>query len=64
MNVFTALGVPSHPHPLLKYITQLVMMDDQMLRSKIQLHRGETSEVVEVVKRAELRIAHVRGISV
>ena len=64
MNVFTALGVPSHPHPLLKYVTQLVMMEDQMLRSKIQLHRGETSEVVEVVKRAELRIAHVRGISV
>ena len=64
MNVFTALGVPSHPHPLLKYITQLVMMDDQMLRSKIQLHREETSEVVEVVKRAELRVAHVRGISV
>ncbi len=63
MNVFTALGVPSHPHPLLKYITQLVMMDDQIIRSKIQLNRKETSEAFEVIKRAELRIAYVRGIS-
>ena len=62
MNVFTALGVPSHPHPLLKYITQLVMMEDQIIRSKIQLHREETSEAFEVIKRAELRIAYVRGI--
>ena len=63
MNVFSALGVPSHPHPLLKYITQLVLMEDQMLRSKIRLHRGDTSEALEVIKRAELRMAHVRGIS-
>ncbi len=64
MNVFTALGVPSHPHPLLKYITQLVMMEDEMLRSKIRLHRGDTSEALEVIKRVELRMAHVRGTSI
>ncbi|KAL3808011.1 hypothetical protein ACHAXA_002436 [Cyclostephanos tholiformis] len=64
MNVFTALGVPSHPHPLLKYITHLVMMEDQMLRSRIQLHREDTSAALEIITRAELRIAHVRGISI
>ena len=64
-NVFTALGVAGHPHPLLRYVAQLVTLDDASLRSKVQLRRGDTevSEALEVIKRAELRIAYVRGIS-
>ena len=65
-NVFTALGIMGHPHPLLGYIAQLVTLDEVSLRSKIQRRRGETevSEALEVIKRAELRIAYVRSISV
>lgn len=65
-NVFTALGVAGHPHPLLGYVTQLVTLDEESLRSKIQHRRGETdlSPALEVIKRAELRIAYVRGVSV
>lgn len=66
MNVFTALGVAGHPHPLLGYVAQLVTLDEESLRSKILRRRGDTevSEALEVIKRAELRIAYVRSISV
>ena len=66
LNVFTALGVSGHPHPLLGYVAMLVTVDDQMLRSKIQSRRsdGEVSDALEVIKRVELRIAYVRSISV
>ena len=66
LNVFTALGVSGHPHPLLGYVAKLVTVDDQMLRSKIQSRRsnGEVSDALEVIKRVELRIAYVRSISV
>jgi hypothetical protein len=66
LNVFTALGVSGHPHPLLGYVAQLVTLDDQLLRSKIQLRRSDNdvSGALEVIKRVELRIAYVRSISV
>jgi len=66
MNVFTALGVAGHPHPLLGYVAQLVTLDEDALRSKILRRRGDTevSEVLEVIKRAELRIAYVRSIAI
>ena len=65
-NVFTALGITGHPHPLLGYMAQLVTLDDESLRSTIQRRRADTevSEALEVIKRAELRIAYVRNISV
>lgn len=65
-NVFTALGVAGHPHPLLAYVAQLVTLEDTSLRLKIQQRREEklTSQTLEVIKRAELRIAYVRGVSV
>jgi len=67
-NVFTALGVTGHPHPLLEYVAELVTLEDEMLRSKIRRRREgdamEESETLEVIKRAELRIAYVRSISV
>jgi len=68
-NVFTALGVAGHPHPLLGYVAQLVTLEDVDLRSKIQRRRQcdaveTSSEALEVIKRAELRVAYVRSISV
>ena len=65
-NVFTALGITGHPHPLLGYVAELVTLDDQLLRSKIQFRREDinVSEALEVIKRVEIRIAYVRSISV
>ena len=65
-NVFTALGVVGHPHPLLGYVAKLVTMDEESLQFKIQSRQGEMtpSDAMEVIKRAEIRIAYVRGISV
>jgi len=68
-NVFTALGVSGHPHPLLGYVAQLVTLEDGTLRSTIKRRRqgGDaevSSEAMEVIKRVELRIAYVRSISV
>ena len=65
-NVFTALGVAGHPHPLLGSMAKLVTMDEESLQFKIQSRQGEMtpSDALEVIKRAEIRIAYVRGISV
>jgi len=68
-NVFTALGVSGHPHPLLGYIAHLVTLEDVALRSTIKRRRQGVdvevpSEALEVIKRVELRIAYVKNISV
>lgn len=67
-NVFTALGVAGHPHPLLGYVEKLVTMDDESLQFQIhsrqQQGQNTHSDVFEVIKRAEIRIAYVRGISI
>mmetsp|Transcript_18838 Transcript_18838/g.38038 ORF Transcript_18838/g.38038 Transcript_18838/m.38038 type:complete len:1021 (-) Transcript_18838:17-3079(-) len=65
-NVFTALGVAGHPHPLLGYMAKLVTMNEESLQFKIHSRQGEKtpSDALEVIKRAEIRIAYVRGISV
>lgn len=65
-NVFTALGIAGHPHPLLGYVAQLVTLEDEALRSKVRRRRdvmNVSPEALEVIKRAELRISYVRGIS-
>ena len=68
MNVFTALGVSGHPHPLLGYVSRLVAMEPGELRSRIERRKGEdgggdaASEELEVVKRVELRIAYIRSV--
>ena len=66
LNVFSALGISGHPHPLLGYVAKLVAFDDQVLRSKIQRRQkdNEVSHALEVIKRVELRIANVRSIAV
>ncbi|KAL9189790.1 hypothetical protein ACHAXT_009465 [Thalassiosira profunda] len=65
-NVFAALGVAGHPHPVLGYVAGLVALDDDALRSKIRRRRKEAdaSGEAEAIRRVELRIAYVRSISV
>jgi len=69
-NVFTALGVAGHPHPLLGYVAQLVTLEGGSLKEKIRRRQGQDMEegapkaVLEVIQRAELRIAYVRSVSV
>ncbi len=65
LNVFTALGISGHPHPLLGYVAKLVTLDDQHYLHKIQSRRedNEVSDALEVIKRVELRIAYVRSIA-
>lgn len=75
-NVFTALGVAGHPHPLLGYVAQLATLEDGALRDRIQRRRRQeigddsmedevlSEALMEMIRRTELRIAHVRSISV
>ena len=65
-NVFTALGVTGHPHPLLGYVAQLVALDEDSLRSKIRSGRVDSEALMagDVIRRAELRVAYVRSITV
>lgn len=73
-NVFTALGLRWHPHPLLGYVAQLATLEDGILRERIQRRQQQDIEgdstkdevlsemLIEVIRRTELRIAHVRSI--
>jgi len=64
-NVFTALGVSGHPHPLLGYIAKLVVLDEDTLRSRNRDRQSEDrGPASEVIRRAELRVAYVRSISI
>jgi len=75
-NVFTALGIHGHPHPLLGYVAQLATLEAGILRERIQQRRqqvfeGDSTEdavlseaLLEVIRRTEQRIAHVRNISI
>ena len=65
INVFSALGVSGHPHPLLGHFAELARMGEDELKERVALSR-ETGEsaVVGAVRAAELRIALIRGISI
>jgi len=72
MNVFTALGVSGHPHPLLGYVAELATLEERVLQERIQRRQQqdigndsmEDQIFSEAIRRTELRIAHVRNISV
>lgn len=63
INVFAALGVAGHPHPLLGHFAGLVTMDANELRDKI-LSRDRSNPGVNAIRAAEVRIALTRGIAV
>lgn len=62
VNVFTALGVTGHPHPLLSHVAELCKMDPDALKARINVsYEGETS-TAKAIRSAEARISLMRGI--
>uniref|UniRef100_A0A6U3QI04 Conserved oligomeric Golgi complex subunit 7 n=1 Tax=Ditylum brightwellii TaxID=49249 RepID=A0A6U3QI04_9STRA len=63
MNVFSALGLSGHPHPLLKHFGSLVVMDRDDLKANIMSRRTKDG-TVGVIRAAEVRMAHMRGVDI
>ncbi len=64
VNVFTALGVTGHPHPMLNHIAEVSKVDSKMLKDRIaSSSNNEQSSTAKVMMRVEARIAELRGIS-
>jgi len=63
VNVFSALGVAGHPHPLVTHIGAIATLSDGELETQIK-SRNKTSEVENALRAVEARIALRRGISV
>lgn len=69
INVFSALGVIGHPHPLLGYFVSLVEMDDEALTYRIQ-RRPESVEdpseveILRTIMVMEQRVAAIRGVGI
>jgi hypothetical protein len=63
INVFSALGVAGHPHPLVSHLAELATLSDQDLKDHILARdRGNTAE--GALRSVEARVALLRGISV
>ena len=63
VNVFSALGVAGHPHPLVTHISTLATLSDGDLETQIK-SRNKASEVENALRAVEARIALRRGISI
>lgn len=63
VNVFSALGVAGHPHPLVTHMGTLATLSDGDLEAHIK-SRNTSSEVENALRMIESRIALRRGISV
>jgi len=63
LNVFSALGVAGHPHPLLNHFAELARMGAGDLKEMISASRGEKDNAaVGVMRAAEVRFALIRGV--
>merc|ERR1712194_534537 len=62
VNVFSALGVAGHPHPLVTHMGTLATLSDIDLKAQIGPRHG-TSDVENALKGVDTRIALIRGIS-
>eukprot|EP00934_Nitzschia_sp_Nitz4_P001908 Nitzschia sp. Nitz4//scaffold20_size174350//145527//148397//NITZ4_002126-RA/size174350-processed-gene-0.71-mRNA-1//1//CDS//3329541881//1908//frame0 len=63
VNVFSALGVAGHPHPLITHVAELARLSDDELRSHI-LGRDRSDVVQGALRAVEARVAVLRGVSV
>jgi conserved oligomeric Golgi complex subunit 7 len=67
VNVFAALGVAGHPHPLLGHLSEIVLLDGPTLTQRIStstVEGGDPSSVVEAaafLRSMEERLAAMRG---
>jgi len=68
INVFSALGINGHPHPLLGYFVSLVEMDSDKLLARIQPSENDVEdnnkEFPRILKAVEQRIAAMRGVGI
>ena len=60
INVLSALGVSGHPHPLLSHVSELSSMDAESLQARIL----ESEDDEFGIRRAEIRIAIMRGVPI
>jgi hypothetical protein len=63
VNVFSALGVTGHPHPLVTHMSALATLSDGDLEAQIK-SRNTSSEVENALRAVEARMALRRGISI
>jgi hypothetical protein len=63
VNVFSALGVAGHPHPLVTHLAELAVLGDDDLREHI-MTRDRNNPVAAALKAVEVRVALLRGIVV
>lgn len=62
VNVFSALGVAGHPHPLLGHFAELAQMSPEDLAEKITARDDRGDPVLAAVRASEVRIALMRGV--
>ena len=62
VNVFSALGVSGHPHPLLGHIAELAILDRDALTQTIA-GRNRSDPVELALASIEERLAAIRGVS-
>lgn len=62
VNVFSALGIAGHPHPLLGHVAELVLMDANDLENQIS-HRDKSDPVQSFLVTLETQMAKLRGIA-
>ena len=63
VNVFSALGVAGHPHPLVSHLAELANQSDGDLRAQIS-SRDRNNPVESALRAVEVRMALLRGIVV
>jgi hypothetical protein len=62
VNVFSALGVAGHPHPLVSHLGTLATHSDAELENQI-MSRDRSSDVQNALRAVEARIARLRGLA-
>ena len=63
VNVFSALGVAGHPHPLVSHLAELANLSDDDLTAHIST-RDRNNAVQGALRAVEMRVALLRGVSV
>lgn len=63
INVFSALGIAGHPHPLVSHISTLATLPDGELEAEIR-SRNRSSDVENALGSVEMRLALLRGVAV
>ena len=62
INVFSALGVAGHPHPLVSHLAELANLPDEELKGQV-LQRDRNDSLQSALRAVEARIALLRGLS-